>query len=271
MLKQGLIITVFLFAAGLYIALSAPSVFLNPGRVSAGHVKIEGDCFRCHDAFTGPNDDKCKTCHKLADIDTKTTNRVSFHSSLLDTTCTKCHTEHAAVGVFRKPRAFDHSMLAARIQKSCHRCHSAPRDALHVQLSGECGACHTQQSWKPTTFDHSRYFRFDRHHLPDCGSCHPGQKYDHYTCYSCHEHSASKIRNEHLEEGIRDFRNCTACHRSGDEHESERIWYDLRRRGISPSGIGKISEPPLTGVGMSPSWYRVDDDEEGVHHDGDDD
>jgi hypothetical protein len=33
-----------------------------------------------------------------------------------------------------------------------------------------------------------------------------------------------KIREEHVEEGIRDYEKCTECHRSGDEDEAKRIW-----------------------------------------------
>jgi hypothetical protein len=43
--------------------------------------------------------------------------------------------------------------------------------------------------------------------------------YSRYTCYGCHEHSPEKIRREHIEEGIRDFKNCVECHRSADEHD----------------------------------------------------
>ena len=48
--------------------------------------------------------------------------------------------------------------------------------------------------------------------------------YSNYTCYGCHEHSRSKIREEHVEEGIHDYENCTECQRSGDEDEAEYRW-----------------------------------------------
>jgi len=56
-----------------------------------------------------------------------------------------------------------------------------------------------------------------------CSRCHENNDYKKYTCYGCHEHSRSNIREEHLEEGIRDFENCTECHRSPDEDEAERL------------------------------------------------
>ena len=37
-----------------------------------------------------------------------------------------------------------------------------------------------------------------------CVTCHVDNDYSNYTCYGCHEHSRSKIREEHVEEGIHD-------------------------------------------------------------------
>jgi hypothetical protein len=59
--------------------------------------------------------------------------------------------------------------------------------------------------------------------------------YSNYTCYGCHEHSRSKIREEHVEEGIYDYENCEECHRSGDEDEAKHLWKAKRRK----SGDGK--------------------------------
>jgi hypothetical protein len=76
----------------------------------------------------------------------------------------------------------------------------------------------------PATFDHERYFRFDSDHTTECVTCHVDDDYDRYTCYGCHAHSRSGIREEHIEEGIYDYENCVECHRSGDEDEAERRW-----------------------------------------------
>ncbi|MGB5638920.1 MAG: class III cytochrome C family protein, partial [Sedimenticolaceae bacterium] len=50
------------------------------------------------------------------------------------------------------------------------------------------------------------------------------------------EHSRSKIREEHVEEGISQYESCVDCHRSGDEDEAERIWRSKRygSGGYSP-------------------------------------
>ncbi|OSM07274.1 putative class III cytochrome C family protein [Magnetofaba australis IT-1] len=129
-------------------------------------------------------------------------------------------------------RAFDHDLLPQQARQSCRQCHQSPQDRLHRKMVAECSDCHSTERWTPASFDHSRWFRFDRHHpADDCALCHVGGRYDAYTCYGCHEHSESKVRREHLDEGIRDFANCVACHRSGDEHEAERMWRDQRRSG----------------------------------------
>ena len=94
---------------------------------------------------------------------------------------------------------------------------------------------HTQEAWLPATFEHEKYFRFDRHHDTDCATCHVNNDYGSYTCYGCHEHSRSKIRAEHVEEGIYQYENCVECHRSGDEDEAERIW---RSKRFESSGSG---------------------------------
>lgn len=78
------------------------------------------------------------------------------------------------------------------------------------------------RAWRPATFAHERYFRFNRDHTTACATCHVDNVYADYTCYGCHEHSRSGIRSEHAEEGIRDYENCVKCHRSGDEHDTDR-------------------------------------------------
>jgi hypothetical protein len=93
-------------------------------------------------------------------------------------------------------------------------------DALHKQITGNCGQCHTQKKWTPATFEHDKYFVLDRDHNASCVTCHVRNDYSRYTCYGCHEHTPANIRREHVEEGIRDFDNCVECHRSADENQT---------------------------------------------------
>lgn len=230
-MRTRLIVLGLLFAAGMFFVLQAPKPLVNPGALLKGHGKIEGDCFECHTPFLGPSDAKCIACHRLEEIGAKKPKFVRFHQRLDKKFCAGCHTDHIGTDVAKAVREFDHSLLEPKWRKVCRECHAKPSDTLHQSVTNACVTCHVPKAWKPSTFDHARYFRFDRHHPAMCTTCHLGGRYDRYTCYECHEHSEAKVRAEHLEEGIRDFEVCTECHRSGDEEEAERRW-KAKRRGL---------------------------------------
>ncbi|WP_456379165.1 cytochrome c3 family protein [Lutibacter sp.] len=161
---------------------------------------------------------KCNKCHNNPSD--------NLHSNLTGN-CFECHTVNAWT-----PSTFDHDTFFTnnvQAQNQCNTCHSTPNDALHSNFTGNCIDCHTLKSWTPSTFKHDEYFKFDRDHKTECTTCHVNKNYKKYTCYGCHEHSRSNIREEHLEEGIFNYTNCTECHRSSNEHEAERIWKSLRK------------------------------------------
>lgn len=218
-----------LFAAALAGVLQAPELWIDPGGLLKGHAKIEGECSKCHTPLLGPSNEKCIACHKPAEIRSKKKSRVPFHQNLKEKSCTACHTDHLGPDAAGATREFKHDLLEQSVLASCQECHTKPTDTLHRNVVANCGTCHSNTAWKPATFDHARYFRFDRDHPPDCKTCHTEGDYKRYTCYGCHEHSERNVRKEHLEEGIRDFQNCTRCHRSADEDEAERIWESIRR------------------------------------------
>jgi hypothetical protein len=262
-MSKRIVIAILLVASGLYAVLQEPALFLNPGQVTTGHTKIEEECFQCHDFLLGPSDDKCITCHKISEIRVGKRGKVAFHQRLQEKRCVNCHTDHMGKDAAKATYIFDHSLLISSEINSCKKCHSAPEDRLHQNLVKQCNQCHGTEQWKPATLDHTRWFRFDRHHPEKCIDCHENKIFDRYTCYGCHEHSPSNVRREHLEEGIRDFQNCTACHLSGDEEEAERNWLRMRRGGISPSSVG------------TPSWIgergKVRHERQSRHRDHDDD
>jgi hypothetical protein len=180
------------------------------------------------------------TCHKVEDIGLKTTEgitigregkNVTFHQELVEEDCVACHSDHKGVMPFRPISRFSHELLEISTREQCDSCHAKPGDNLHLKTKDDCNACYNMTAWTPATLNHDDYFRFDRHHDTDCETCHVENNYSDYTCYGCHEHSRSEIREEHYEEGIRDYENCTECHRSGDEEEAERRWRSLSRGG----------------------------------------
>lgn len=225
------------------LAFVFPHLMVGPGKLSPGHAELETDCFACHAPFMGSATERCTTCHKPEKIGKLTTMgqpiqkplaSTPFHQQLLRTDCLACHSDHAGVKRFRVEGRFDHSLLRVDARNECQSCHKPPVDTLHRQITGNCSQCHSQQKWLPATFDHARYFILDRDHNAQCVTCHARNDYTRYTCYGCHEHTPQNIRREHIEEGIRDFRDCVQCHRSASESDigapASRWTQDRQRR-----------------------------------------
>ncbi len=238
--KRLLLLVALNLAVLLALAFAWPHLMISPGQPVPGHKEIAQDCFACHTPFMGSKAQKCIACHRVDEIGLKTTQGVpisgerknlAFHQKLIEEDCVACHSDHNGVMAFRPISRFSHELVAVAVREQCQGCHANPDDALHRKIEGNCQACHTIESWMPASFDHDDYFRFDRHHDAECATCHRDNDYAGYTCYGCHEHSRSNIREEHYEEGIRDYENCVECHRSGDEDEAEWRWRSRRDGG----------------------------------------
>ena len=280
-------ILITLILAVLLIALF-PKQAINPGDLSKGHQYLENDCMQCHTFFWGTPGKKCIVCHKPADIGIVTTAGVkiesepgqakaAFHQVFTKDSCLACHMDHSGQDVNKTIRKFSHNLLQGQNLNQCTSCHQRPVDNLHKNNNQECSQCHTSDRWRPASLDHARYFRFDKHHGPDCLTCHQNNNYKEYTCYGCHEHTPGKIRQEHLEEGISDYQNCAPCHPSADEDEAKRIfrsgayqdrsWNRLerddynRQEGYENSGYFRDNV----------DWREDDDDDHDDDSDEDDD
>ena len=205
-----------------------PHLMVGPGTLIPGHKQLEADCFACHQPWLGSSAERCATCHVPERVGRVTTTGapvvrarpiLPFHQELTERNCIACHSDHAGVKRYRSQGRFDHALLQAATRARCQACHQAPKDPLHQRIEGNCGQCHEQSRWVPATFDHEKFFILDRDHDSRCVTCHVRNDYGRYTCYGCHEHTPAKIRSEHIEEGISDFANCVACHRSADKHD----------------------------------------------------
>jgi hypothetical protein len=228
-------LTKWLLAANLaaiaVLAFMYAPLMVSPGPLIAEHRALEGDCFACHAPLRGTMADRCATCHVPADIGRVTTTGAPlvrkagaappFHRQLGIQHCSACHSDHAGVTRYRQARRFDHGLLQAALRSRCESCHQPPQDSLHGNLGGTAGAgcaqCHSVNAWKPASFAHERWFLLDAEHSARCDTCHVGNDFKRYTCYGCHEHTPAAIRNEHVEEGISDYRDCVRCHRSARE------------------------------------------------------
>jgi len=209
------------------LAFAYPHLMLSPGPVVTAHAEIGTDCFACHQPWRGAAAPLCIACHAVPDIGLRTTKgaaivhasarprlKAAFHQDLIEQDCIACHTDHRSPRLAEQSRkSFSHALLRPAVQQQCEGCHQKPADRLHQKVAGDCKACHSQDAWKPATFDHAQSFVLDRNHDVECATCHKAADYSAYTCYGCHEHTPANIRAEHQEEGIRDFENCVECHR----------------------------------------------------------
>jgi hypothetical protein len=205
------------------LAFVYPHLMVSPGALVRGHAELATDCFACHAPLRGASSARCIQCHAPADIGLKTTKgaplpvgarKARFHQDLIEQDCMACHSDHLGPKLTQRSRKpFSHALLRVAVQEQCSTCHQPPTDNLHRKLTGNCQQCHSQEAWKPATFDHQKSFVLDQDHDVACATCHKASDYSRYTCYGCHEHSLANVRAEHEKEGIADFDNCVECHR----------------------------------------------------------
>jgi hypothetical protein len=189
------------------------------------HTAVE--CTACHidQVFRG-TPTTCVACHAQDDA----------HDGQFGQDCAACH-----VTTDWRDATFDHSQTAfpltgQHVAVQCSQCHvnqvfrGTPTDcvACHIDPAFHAGAfgvtcadCHTTAAWQPARFDRPHTFPFDHGEsgVNSCRTCHIVQVQS-YTCYECHDRA--EIAEEHLDEGIADFEDCTSCHPTGGKDEAER-------------------------------------------------
>ena len=249
-MSRALAVFLVTVAAATSVSLVKPGATLQPGRLLDGHAALRDDCLACHAPLEGVRSDRCTKCHTPDSVGVTLAAGgaalepreaiATLHRRVAATPCVACHAEHAGRLDGGRAARFDHSALPADLRAECDTCHAdrRPADDLHTALApaDACASCHSKAAWKPATFDHDTFFRFDEDHPSRCSGCHtPGSSLKVYSCTGCHEHSPSDIESEHRKEGINDFADCVACHRSGDEHDTRvqggRVRRDGRRGG----------------------------------------
>lgn len=178
----------------------------------------------------------CEHCHY--EIDAAFT---QAHINTFGPACLACHDGLDSYGT-----AFDHSttsfpLAGKHASTACAGCHQGQNDLINLQATSQecyachkevdahngqfgqnCAACHTVNSWTPAAFNGPHSFPMDHgaDRASPCQTCHVDNLQT-YTCYACHEHTPIEIEEKHLEEGIRDFQDCTRCHPTGREEDRE--------------------------------------------------
>jgi hypothetical protein len=230
-MKRSWIMVIVLANLAVIVALAFvyPHLMVSPGPLETAHAHLATDCFACHTPFRGASADRCVTCHAVADIGLRTTTGIAkvrtgskapvpFHQHLQAQNCLACHSDHQGSRIGQDARMhFTHGLLQPTMQTNCATCHTPPANTLHRGFTAGCAQCHSTEGWTPSTFDHTRLFLLDGDHNAPCATCHVNSDTSRYTCYGCHEHQPDRISALHQREGIRNFQNCVACHRSADD------------------------------------------------------
>ncbi len=189
-------------------------------------------CSACHLDESYQNTPKtCNGCHEIDDV----------HRARLGADCASCHTttewttvrfDHAVDTNF--PLTGNHRSItceschieppkARQLGMTCISCHQA--DDEHNGKNGtDCKACHTTDSWRAASFDHSGETGFPLigGHAPvTCETCHPGPKSEQKdaSCHDCH-------REDDPHEGALG-KNCSSCHTDTSWFADLRFDHDL--------------------------------------------
>jgi hypothetical protein len=252
---KGTIIVFVITVSHLVLLYVYPHAMISPGELVKGHQSITNKCNSCHEPFMGIPNEKCITCHKLAEIgmsnDTiSQVNKVPFHIYLKNEKCTSCHSDHSGVKPASSYNGFRHDLLSETEKSQCVSCHNKPPGNLHMQLSSGCVNCHTTDGWKSFVhFDHDLLRGIDKnncascHKVPDdnfhgsfkdnCSKCHNTEKWAPFTL----EHSKYFILDQnhsaqcnicHIKYNFKNY-TCYGCHEHSEgnlkaEHNEEGIY-----------------------------------------------
>ena len=191
--------------------------------LKGAHASPKVECSACHvpsKKYRGAPSG-CNACHKKDDK----------HKGKLGTSCADCHTENNW-----KETRFDHSKTRFPLRNghadvacdSCHRskdfkgaplacvaCHQRDdqKKGHQGKFGTNCASCHTDKSWKTTTFNHDRDTKYPlkgKHAQTPCSSCHTGDLYRDKlpsTCVACHKNDDAKKGHQG-----RFGEKCGSCH-----------------------------------------------------------
>jgi hypothetical protein len=181
----------------------------DPASCSACHTQRDAAFMAKHNAEFGT---QCLLCHNgsggnLGDFDH---NKLPFKltGKHADVPCAKCHSNTGSIAAFKSA------------PRDCYACHA--KDDKHNGTFGQqCGGCHSTETWKNATFDHTVFpiNHGNRGQNSTCQTCHPTDLKT-YTCFGCHQHSAANVVNEHEGKPLSALTDCIQCHRGGRQGDN---------------------------------------------------
>ena len=196
----------------------------NHNTMSAFHLDgkhLEVRCADCHPSITfKPRPTTCFGCHPEPQV----------HKGQYGTACEQCHTTKTFSDVKPLHDVGDFSLKGMHDNIACERCHKDNRplagsgnlcinchrqdDVHNNSLSPRCGECHTQWSFAPARFDHSRVGcnLTGLHRTIACFDCHRNGNFVGLSpqCVSCHRDDA--LRNLNKDPSHQTTTTCANCH-----------------------------------------------------------
>jgi hypothetical protein len=200
-----------------------------------GHSELA--CTRCHDsglAAPPTKGDRCVSCHGVT------------HLANFGRSCERCHSDILWRGIPRRValeahRLTEFPLRSTHAQTACDKCHlprfrqgnrwrllefngckncheDPHRGEFASRDGGECGQCHQDTGFYPTTFDIERHGTTDfplngRHLAVPCGRCHGDKRpvrdlhINNHKCENCHQsHHGDQFADEMSNGG------CAHCH-----------------------------------------------------------
>ncbi len=204
------------------------------------------DCKSCHISGFKGTSSICKNCHQEDYNNTSNPNHIALNIS---DDCVICHTTQPEW----KPARFDqhdqyyvlqgaHRQIANDCAKchqgnynqtpnTCYECHQTnynnAKDPDHIvlQFSMDCATCHSENSWRPSTFDHDgMYFPIysgkHKSEWSDCRDCHINpSNYKEFVCITCHINPETDDKHLGVNGYFYNSMACLACHPTGSKED----------------------------------------------------
>ena len=185
-------------------------------QLTGKHLQVR--CVDCHPSMSfKPRPTTCFGCHPEPDV----------HRGQYGTACEQCHTTKTFGDIRPMHDVGDFSLKGGHDNLACARCHRDDRplagsgnlcinchrqDDIHSNsLSPRCGECHTQWSFAPARFDHTRVgcSLTAVHRTLPCFDCHKSGNFGGLSgeCASCHRELAARKGGVHAS-----YTTCGNCH-----------------------------------------------------------
>ena len=189
--------------------------------LDGGHLQVR--CADCHPSVTfKPRPLNCFGCHP----------EPAIHKGQYGTACEQCHTTRMWEDIKPLHDVGDFSLRGMHDNIACERCHRDNRplagsgnlcinchrqDDIHNNsLSPRCGECHTQWSFTPARFDHTRVGcnLVGLHRTLACFDCHQNGNFTAAspTCVSCHLDDAARLATHNAASGRQTYCTGGICH-----------------------------------------------------------